>query len=118
MHIEQARASLGRQSSAHLGHQALVRTIAVVALVYGVYYITWRATDSLNFQALTLSLILLCAEAWGLLNGLIFAFMTWDTERRPAFSLKPGQSVDVFVPTYNEGLDILEATLAGCQQMA
>ena len=92
----------------------VARLLSVLAGGYFVYYLVWRASATLNPQALLFSLLLLAAEAHGVLSFCLFAFMTWDTSRRPAFALRSGLGVEVFVPTFNEDLDILEATLVGC----
>ena len=99
----------------HLFRPWVARTIAVSSAVYTVYYLLWRWNSTLNPDALAFSGLLLAAEAVGFLTFLLFAFMTWDVGRNARFSLGNGLSVDVFVPTYDEGLDILEATLTGCQ---
>ena len=91
----------------------------VVPLVLGyvLYYVTWRTLFTLNGDVLLFSLLLLGAEAWGALNLFFFAFMTWNTHVRPRFEHREGLSVDVFVTTYDEPLDVLEATLIGCQRI-
>jgi cellulose synthase (UDP-forming) len=93
----------------------VARTIAVAAGTYLLYYFWWRLTATLNPEALAFSIVLLAAEAQGLINAFLFGFMTWDPARRAPFRLVPGLRVDVYVPTYNEPLSILEATLVGCQ---
>lgn len=35
-------------------------------------------------------------------------------DHRAAFLVRPGLKVDVYVPTYNEDIDILETTMTGC----
>jgi cellulose synthase (UDP-forming) len=97
-----------------LSRQPVARTLAVVAGLYLLYYLWWRATSTLNVEALAFSLALLLAEAQGIVNFLLFAFMVWDVNCRPPFRLRPGLTVDVFIPTYNESLEILEATITGC----
>jgi len=48
------------------------------------------------------------------LNYLLFAWMTRTVApARPFLPPRPGLSVDVFIPTYNEDLDVLEATITG-----
>ncbi|MBX6341266.1 MAG: glycosyltransferase [Thermomicrobiaceae bacterium] len=96
----------------------MVRAIALAAAAYLVYYLAWRASTTLNREALAFSLVLLAAEVQGAVNYFLFAFMTWDLSRSFRFALPPDARVDVFVPTYDEPLDILEATLVGCQAIA
>lgn len=85
---------------------------------YLVYYIWWRGAHSLNPEAILFSVILLCAEIFGVVNFLLFAWMTQKIEEPPYCPPhKPNLTVDVFVPTYNENSDIIEATLIGCNKI-
>ena len=98
--------------------QPVARGVAVLASVVLVEYLHWRLTATLNADALAFSLLLLAAEAQGILTFLLFALMTWDVRRPPRPPLREGLRVDVYVPTYDEDLEILEATLTGCGRMA
>ncbi|HLD93454.1 MAG TPA: glycosyltransferase [Anaerolineales bacterium] len=92
----------------------LLGLINVVTVVFLAYYLWWRATASLNPQAPFFSWALLIAEGFGVLNYLLFAWMTRTVApARPFLPPRPGLSVDVFIPTYNEDLDVLEATITG-----
>ena len=92
----------------------LLGIINVVTIVYMAYYLWWRATASLNPQAPFFSWVLLIAEAFGVLNFLLFAWMTRNVSpTRLNFPPPPGLSVDVFIPSYNEDLEVLEATITG-----
>ncbi|GIW05689.1 MAG: UDP-glucose-beta-D-glucan glucosyltransferase [Dehalococcoidia bacterium] len=92
----------------------VAHAVALVAGVFLVYYVWWRATQTLNPDAWLFSLLLFAAELHGIVSFYLFAFMVWDVDCRPPFRLRPGLTVDVFVPTYNESVEILEATLTGC----
>ncbi len=94
--------------------QPVARAIAVLYGVYLVYYLIWRATSTLNFDALAFSIGLLGIEASALVSFGLFAFMTWDVKFSSRFQFRPGPTADIFVPTYNEDVSILEATLVGC----
>lgn len=92
------------------------RLLSLLAIGVMVYYLWWRATQTLNPEAIVFSWVLWAAEAFGVLNFLLFSWMTWNiAPTRPYQPPKPGLTVDVFVPTYNEDLEILEATLSGCR---
>lgn len=93
------------------------RSAILIIVLYLLYYIGWRIVATLNPDALIVSLLLLAAEAWGVLNLLFFAFMTWNIRVRPRFELREGLKVDVYVTTYDEPLEVLEATLTGCQRI-
>lgn len=95
----------------------VAQVIAVITVVYLAGYLWWRVSASLNPAALAFSLVFLAAEAYGVLSFVLFALMTWDVDQTAPFVLDPGLRVDVFVPTYDEDLEILEATLIGCGAM-
>ena len=92
----------------------VARAVALVAAAYLLYYLFWRATTTLNPTALVFSVIFLLAEAQGVMDHLLFTLMCWDIDRKSPFGPIAPARVDVFVPTYNEPLDVLEATLTGC----
>ena len=91
-----------------------IRLLAMIALEYSAFYLVWRATSTLNPDAWLLSLLLLVAEVQGVLNSALFAFMAWDVRKTPPFAYRADCTVDVLVPTCNEDVQVLEATLAGC----
>jgi cellulose synthase (UDP-forming) len=96
----------------------LYRILSFISIAYFLYYLWWRATSSLNLNALVFSWVLLLAEAFGVLSYILFAWMTQDIS--PSRTYKPprsGLSVDIFIPTYNENIEILEATLVGCRKI-
>ncbi len=95
----------------------LIHILTVIAGLYIAYYIYWRAAYTINQNALFFSIILLVAEIQGVINFLLFAMMTWNLKQKRAPKQLDGRSVDVFVPTYNEELSVLEATLVGCVNM-
>src|SRR6266545_3594629 len=94
----------------------LVRSVCLVALAVNIYYLTWRALETFNAHALSLSIALYAAECYGLLTLVLHVVLTWDTrslERRLGarddqsvadVALPPpaGRTVDVFIPTYDE----------------
>jgi len=91
----------------------------VVSATYMLYYLWWRATSTLNPQAPLFSWLLLAAEAFGVFSYVLFSWMSQDISPVCESHLpSPGIKVDVFIPTYNENLDILEATLTGCKRIA
>ena len=97
-----------------LYRQPVARSIAVIHGGYLVYYLVWRATSTLNPDALGFSLALLAIESTALLSFGLFAMMTWDVHHLSPFRFRPGAVVDIYIPTYNEDVSILEATLVGC----
>lgn len=94
----------------------LVRGVALVALAYAVYYLVWRLS-TLNLEALWLSWALWAAEGFGFITLFLFAFMTWRLVHPVAPRPRPDVCVDVFVPTFNEPIDILRGTLVACTRI-
>lgn len=97
----------------------LLPIFSFVAIAYFIYYLAWRATNSLNPQYPIFSWMMWGAEAFGVFTYFLF---TWLTRNIAPFTpyVKPptGFKVDIFVPTFNEDLDIIEATLIGCRKIA
>ena len=94
----------------------LLGLISIVSAIYFLYYLWWRATSTLNPGSPLFSWILLTAEAFGVFSYILFSWITLDISPSRAFKAPPkGLKVDIFVPTYNEDLSILEATLVGCR---
>jgi cellulose synthase (UDP-forming) len=93
----------------------LLPLFSTTAIIYFVYYLIWRALNSLNPRYPLFSWMLLGAEAFGVLSYLLFTWFTRDINpMAPYRKPKKGIKVDIFIPTYNEDLDIVEATVIGC----
>jgi cellulose synthase (UDP-forming) len=90
--------------------------IALLSIVVTAYYLLWRL-NTLNPDAMGFSIVLYSAEAYGFITTLMFFFMIWKPKKR--FSIAPGQSltVDVFIPTLNEDVELLRKTVLGCLNM-
>lgn len=96
------------------GHFATLMLIALSVTV-SARYIWWRYTATLNWNNnldLTFGLLLLAAETYSwvvLLMG--YVQTAWPLRRKPApLPEDTGQwpSVDLMIPTYNEGLDVVK----------
>jgi len=97
---------------------SFINVFAVAAIIYFIYYLYWRATYTLNPENLFLSWLLWAAEAFGVFAYLLFVYVTHNIEPNRKFTTAPrGLKVDVFVPTYNEEVEVLEPTLIGCVKM-
>jgi cellulose synthase (UDP-forming) len=96
-----------------------LRVISVLAIAYLVYYIGWRVVATLNPDALVFSWVLVLAEAFGVISYIVFAWMTQDTSPTRLYHRpRSGLTVDILIPTFDESLEILEATLVGCNQIS
>jgi cellulose synthase (UDP-forming) len=98
--------------------EKVIPIFSALTIGYLLFYLYWRATGTLNPEAMAFSVILLLAEAFGVMNYVLFAWMTAKIPPVAAAHLpRKGLSVDIFVPTYNEDAEIIEATLVGCNSI-
>lgn len=87
------------------------RILAVLTILWGAYYLFWRYTNSLNFDYLWLALLLILAETYSYADILLFTLMMWSPARRQAPPPAQGDtSVDVYIATYNEPVELLRLT--------
>ena len=93
----------------------IVRAVAVVMLAYGVYYIAWRWTMTLNPDALWFSIPLALAETWGLLTAFIMVHSVWRLKHRTPVPPPPGLNVDVFITCFDEPLEVIRRTAVGAR---
>jgi cellulose synthase (UDP-forming) len=96
----------------------LLRALALLALIWGVGYLTWRVGWSGESASPVVFAMLLATEVYGLYA---LAILTWFSWTRPP-SQRPapthGRIVDVYVCTYDEPAEVVMATLAGCRALA
>jgi cellulose synthase (UDP-forming) len=100
-----------------------------ILLLLTIRYIVWRSLSTLNLSNPvngTFSLALFFLEMLMLSSGLIQMFLMLKHKERPweadqkAVAVIEGTftpSVDIFVPTYNEPIFILQRTIIGCQAL-
>lgn len=92
----------------------------VLAFVVCIFYLAFRGIFTINTSgpyAITASILLYIAELFGIFNLFLFFLQVWDVSEPPAEPVLEGRSVDVFVPTYNEEVPLLRATLEACVRM-
>src|SRR5687767_1943287 len=95
--------------------EPLIRTVAIVALVYGSYWILWRWTNTINTNAIVPSVILLIAETWAYLSMCFFVLLTWRLTNREPGPPPAGRTLDVFITCYDEPLEVLRRTAIGAR---
>jgi cellulose synthase (UDP-forming) len=79
-------------------------------------YFHWRVSSTLSLTGpldAAFSLLLLAAELYGVLVLFLGYFQTIELEERTPPPLTSLPSVDVFVPSYNESVEIVRRTLIG-----
>ncbi len=100
------------------GHPRLLRLLVALALCWSTTYLAWRIGWSWHRSNLILWGCLLMAECYGLWNLAALAWLTWDVTPHERPLASPGRSIDVYICTYDEAPNVLEATLAGCALMS
>lgn len=93
------------------------QAFTVAYVVVGVWYLWWRTTETVNWDAPLVSVPFLVADYLGFLFFLLFAATLWVRIRRTAPEPPAGLSVDVLITTYNEELDVLRPTVAAALSM-
>lgn len=96
----------------------------VLSITASTRYMYWRMTDTVGFTNLLDACFgfgLLLAELYAFLVLLIGYFQTaWPLQRRPVpmpQDVATWPAVDVFVPTYNEPLEVVKQTVFSAMQM-
>ena len=77
-------------------------------------YFYWRIASTINadtFADGTVSMLLLAAENYGLFILFLGYFQTIEVQNRPFSVPSTFPSVDIFIPTYNEPIDVVRRTL-------
>ncbi|HEV7949731.1 MAG TPA: glycosyltransferase [Glaciihabitans sp.] len=89
----------------------VLRVVVLLTVVLGINYVTWRWFFSLNWDAWWIAIPLVAAETYSLIDVTLFGLTMWRARTRP---LPPPPSedatVDVFITTYNEPIDLVMAT--------
>ncbi|MBX2837292.1 MAG: glycosyltransferase [Gammaproteobacteria bacterium] len=105
--------------------ESLAQICLIIAIVTGAWYIHWRWTSSINYDALWIAIPLILAETGAYIGLVLFVFTIWrvdDYEKKPAPACvtechsgenRPPRpvSVDVFFPTYDEEVDLVRLSL-------
>ncbi|WP_262103328.1 glycosyltransferase [Arthrobacter sp. Marseille-P9274] len=96
----------------------LVRLVVVLTIILGVNYVAWRWLESLNWSAWWIAVPLVLAETYSLIDVCLFGVTVWRLKRRPEPpDPDPEATVDVFITTYNEPLDLVMETALAAQRI-
>ncbi len=98
-------------------HPLPLRLFALCALVWGVGYLIWRFGWSGEGANPVLFAMLLLTEVYGLWALGTLAWYSWSRPPAVRPPVTPGREVDVYVCTYDEPLEVVAATLAGCRAL-
>jgi cellulose synthase (UDP-forming) len=97
-------------SGSHRVRVWLFRVLAVTDIILAVYYFHFRYTDSINFNALWFALPLLLAETYSFIDTLLFVVMMWKPRFRTSPPPLEDVTVDVFITTYSEPVELVRET--------
>ena len=94
------------------------RLIVVLTIALGVNYIAWRWAESLNWDAWWIAVPLVAAETYSLIDVVLFGMTVWRLKLRDGAPPAPaGATVDVFITTYNEPLDLVMTTALAAKRI-
>jgi cellulose synthase (UDP-forming) len=91
-------------------------SLVILMVITGLWYLQWR-TNTLSSQHLFFSALLYGAEIYGFMSALLHLLSTWRLTIRESPPVLEGAMIDVFVPTYNEPVDIVRKTLLAARGM-
>ncbi|MDR6686710.1 cellulose synthase (UDP-forming) [Arthrobacter sp. 1088] len=87
------------------------RLCVVLTVILGVNYVAWRWLASLNWEAWWIAVPLVIAETYSLIDVMLFGMTVWNLKiRKPPPAAPDTATVDVFITTYNEPLDLVMTT--------
>jgi cellulose synthase (UDP-forming) len=91
--------------------QLVLRVVVTITLLLGLNYIAWRWLESVNWSAWWIAVPLVVAETYSFLDVCLFGMTMWRARRRPEPPVPaPDLTVDVFVTTYDEPVDLVMTT--------
>ena len=90
--------------------------IILLYLIVGTWYLNWRL-GTFNPEHRIFSWMLYSAELFGFFTALLNIFMTWRLSVRTTTPPILGLKVDVFIPTYNEDVDMVRRTAQAAKAM-
>lgn len=110
---------------------SLGQIFLITAIVTGGWYLYWRWTASLNFDALWFAIPLVAAETGAYIGLVLFVFNIWHVEDvkkksapqcitecvRDGESLPKPISIDVYFPTYDEDESLVRLSLIDAQKI-
>src|SRR5215213_10774904 len=89
----------------------LIRVLVVLTIGLGANYIVWRWLFSVDWAAWPVAVPLILAETYSFVDGVLFGITMWRLRERGAAPPPPdGATVDVFITTYNEPLEMVMTT--------
>ena len=105
-------------SFTHVRARVTLMVLFVISVTVSGRYLWWRCTSTINASApldLFLSLLLLAAEIYAFIVMVLGYFQVcWVLDRKPCpmpQDRAKWPTVDIFIPTYNESLEVIKPTV-------
>lgn len=96
-------------------HPRALRAFACFALAFQAVYLTWRIGWSAHGAEIILWSALLLTELFGIFSLATLTYYSWTRKSTMRPFPTPGRSVDVFICTYDEPIDVIRATVIGAK---
>lgn len=97
--------------------RALLRVVALLAVLAGVNYVVWRWLASVNWEAWWIAVPLVIAETYSVIDTLFFAMTMWRLKVRNGPEAPPTGTADVFITTYDEPVELVMTTATAAQHI-
>ncbi|HEY7467728.1 MAG TPA: glycosyltransferase [Dehalococcoidia bacterium] len=96
-----------------------IHAFAVVTLIFGFAYISWRWADTVNLGVWYIALPLILAESHNVFGLFLFTLALWNIDKSPPWHpvQRTNLRVAVLIPTLNEPEEVLLPTIAGALAM-
>nr|WP_246169613.1 glycosyltransferase family 2 protein [Actinotalea subterranea] len=100
------------------GRLLALRALATLTVAIGLNYIVWRWLESVNWAAWWIAVPLVLAETYSFIDVTLFSVTMWRARDRPAPGPPPQDAtVDVFITTYDEPVELVAATARAAAQI-
>lgn len=96
------------------------KIIIVLCVLTNAAYICWRLFFTLPHEGtfnMIMGILLVACECIGFLQLLVFYTLVWKPSNRKQVTISDLDrlpTVDIFIATYNEPIEVLKRTVAGC----
>lgn len=97
---------------------AMIRILALLSVLLGINYVAWRWLESVNWSAWWIAVPLVIAETYSLIDTFLFCLTMWRARERPAPVSPPEGTVDVFITTYDEPIELVMTTARAALRIA
>lgn len=98
--------------------QLLVRILVLLTLLTGTSYVVWRWGWSVNWDNWWIAVPLVMAETYALIDSFLFGLTMWRIKVRGEAPPPPEDAtVDVFITTYDEPVEMVMQTARGAQRI-